>query len=257
MKAARECARSGSARALGQIVLIECLPDQRLHNSLAAHIQVLCSPVQVLQHAGSNVYVDPLNRLNHPALALEKMRDVFTLVGQPGNRISRNWSASFTSFLHTAVSPPSLRNIRSLIDPIRSKEQLLRLFETDAAPWIRGDHALDALAPLPRWMNPPIGNVRVDEEQLLRRHREELFGQRASFSELGVLFNLQFHESRFDSTRIGSKLSSGRLALTSPLSAWTHIVEPNQIDIFASTVLHNLEQIDETKGNPTREPTLE
>ena len=32
-----------------------------------------------------------------------------------------------------------LRNIRPLIEPIRSREQLLRLFETDAAPWIRSE----------------------------------------------------------------------------------------------------------------------
>ena len=30
-----------------------------------------------------------------------------------------------------------LWNIRPLIEPIRSREQLLGLFETDAAPWIR------------------------------------------------------------------------------------------------------------------------
>ena len=31
------------------------------------------------------------------------------------------------------------------------------------------------------------------------------------------------------------------------LSAWTHVVEPNQIDIFTFAVLRNLEQIDDTK----------
>ena len=64
MMAARESLRSGPARALGQIVLIKCLPDQRFDNSLAAHIEVLSSLVQFLQHAGSNVYVDSLDRLN-------------------------------------------------------------------------------------------------------------------------------------------------------------------------------------------------
>jgi hypothetical protein len=35
--------------------------------------------------------------------------------------------------------------------------------------------------------------------------------------------------------------------LTWLLSAWTHVVEPNQIDIFTFTVFRNLEQIDDTK----------
>jgi hypothetical protein len=51
-------------------------------------------------------------------------------------------------------------------------------------------------------------------------------------------------------TRPGSaeNFSSGGLALTRLLSAWTHVVEPNQIDIFAITVLRNLEKIDDTKA---------
>jgi hypothetical protein len=40
--------------------------------------------------------------------------------------------------------------------------------------------------------------------------------------------------------------SSNRFWLTWPLRAWTHVVEPDQIDILAFTVLGNFEQIDET-----------
>jgi hypothetical protein len=35
--------------------------------------------------------------------------------------------------------------------------------------------------------------------------------------------------------------------LTWALGAWTHVVEPNQIDIFARAVLGNLEQIDDAE----------
>jgi len=61
-------------------MLIESLADQRLDDRLAAHIEVVSSPIQFLQHAGSDVDVNTLNRLNHAALALEEMRNVLALV---------------------------------------------------------------------------------------------------------------------------------------------------------------------------------
>jgi hypothetical protein len=50
-------------------MLIESLPDQCLDDRLTAHIEVLSSLIQFLQHAGSDVYVNALNRLNHATLA--------------------------------------------------------------------------------------------------------------------------------------------------------------------------------------------
>jgi hypothetical protein len=48
-----------------------------------------------------------LYRLHHPALACEKTRDVFALIGQPGNRIGRSRPLSFTNVLPMIALPPS------------------------------------------------------------------------------------------------------------------------------------------------------
>lgn len=69
--------------ALCQIMLIESLPDQRLDNSLAAHVQVLSRLVEFLKHSRCDVHVHALNRLNHAAWAFEKMRNFLALIGQP------------------------------------------------------------------------------------------------------------------------------------------------------------------------------
>jgi hypothetical protein len=74
-------------------VLIERLPNQRFDNRLTADVQVLRSSVQFFQHGGRHVHVNPLNRLHHAALALEKMRYVFVLIrlvrdGVGGNRFA-------------------------------------------------------------------------------------------------------------------------------------------------------------------------
>lgn len=82
--------RLGPARTLGQIVLIESLPDQCLNDCLPAYVEILRRLVQFFQHAGCDVDIDPLYGLYHPALAREKMGDVFTLIGLPCNRIGRN-----------------------------------------------------------------------------------------------------------------------------------------------------------------------
>jgi hypothetical protein len=62
-------------------VLIECLADQGLDHGLAADIEVLSGSIQFLQHAGSDVDVDALNRLNHSPFALEEARNVLPLIG--------------------------------------------------------------------------------------------------------------------------------------------------------------------------------
>src|SRR5664280_801506 len=67
--------------ALRQVVLIESLPDQRLDDGLTAHVEVLSSLIQFLQHAGSNVHIDALNRLNHAALAFEETGNILALIG--------------------------------------------------------------------------------------------------------------------------------------------------------------------------------
>lgn len=88
-------------RTLGQIVLIERLPDQSFDDGLAAHVEVLSGLVQFFQHAARDVYIHSLQGLHHATLAFEKTGDVFTLIGQPGDRIGRNRRNRFMSFLHT------------------------------------------------------------------------------------------------------------------------------------------------------------
>jgi hypothetical protein len=91
--------------ALCQIVLIESLPDQRLDDRLAAHVEVLGSLIQLLQHAGRNVHVNALNRLNHAAFALEEMGNVLALIGETRDRIGRNRFGGVTNFPHIIGSP--------------------------------------------------------------------------------------------------------------------------------------------------------
>jgi hypothetical protein len=71
-------------------VLIEGLPDERLDYGLTAHVQVLRGLIQFLQHAGSDIHIHALNRLDHAALALEEMRNVLALIGQSRNRLGGN-----------------------------------------------------------------------------------------------------------------------------------------------------------------------
>ena len=67
--------------ALRQIMLIESLPNQRLDDCLTAHVEILSSPIQFLQHGRSEVHINALNRLNHATLAFEETRNVFPLIG--------------------------------------------------------------------------------------------------------------------------------------------------------------------------------
>jgi hypothetical protein len=62
-------------------VLIKSLSDQCLDYRLTAHVQVLSGLIQFFQHPGSDVHVHALNRLNHPALALEEPGNVLSLIG--------------------------------------------------------------------------------------------------------------------------------------------------------------------------------
>ena len=59
---------------------IETLPDQCFDDRLAAHVEILSCPVQFFQQAGRHVHVDPLDRLNHAALAFEEGGDVSALM---------------------------------------------------------------------------------------------------------------------------------------------------------------------------------
>src|SRR5437867_4107096 len=67
--------------ALCQVVLVESLTDQRLDDGLTAHVKVLSSLIQFLQHAGCEIHIHALNRLNHAALALEETGNVLALIG--------------------------------------------------------------------------------------------------------------------------------------------------------------------------------
>jgi hypothetical protein len=62
-------------------MLIESLPDQRLDDRLATHVEVLGRLIQLLQHACSDVQVNAPNRLHHAALSLEEMGNVLALIG--------------------------------------------------------------------------------------------------------------------------------------------------------------------------------
>ena len=67
--------------ALCQVVLVESLPDQRLDDGLTAHVKVLSSLIQFLQHAGREIHIHALNRLHHTALTPEKTGNVLALIG--------------------------------------------------------------------------------------------------------------------------------------------------------------------------------
>lgn len=73
--------RLRSPCSLCQVVLIESLPNQGLDDRLAAHVEVLSRLIQFLQHAGSDIHVNALNRLNHAASALEEVGNIFALIG--------------------------------------------------------------------------------------------------------------------------------------------------------------------------------
>ena len=68
-------------------MLIESLTHQRFDNGLPADVQVLSCLVQFLLHAGGDVHIDALNRLDHAAFSGEEMGDVFSPIGQPRNCI--------------------------------------------------------------------------------------------------------------------------------------------------------------------------
>jgi hypothetical protein len=64
-------------------MLIEGLPDQRLDHRLPAHIKLVRSPIEFLEHARSHVNINALNRLHHAAFPTEETGNVFSLIGQP------------------------------------------------------------------------------------------------------------------------------------------------------------------------------
>src|ERR1017187_8830745 len=67
--------------ALCQVMLIKGLPDQRLDNRLAAHVEGLCRLIQFRHHARRDVHVSPFNRLHHAPLSHEEMENVLALIG--------------------------------------------------------------------------------------------------------------------------------------------------------------------------------
>ena len=62
-------------------MLIKSLPDERLDHGLPADVEILSGPIQFFQHSRGLVYIDSLNRLNHPPLALKEARNVLPLIG--------------------------------------------------------------------------------------------------------------------------------------------------------------------------------
>jgi hypothetical protein len=66
---------------LRQVALIERLPDKRLDDSLAAHVEVPSGIIQFRQHGRSDVHVDALNRLNHATLAFKEFGNVLSSIG--------------------------------------------------------------------------------------------------------------------------------------------------------------------------------
>lgn len=81
--------------------------------------------------------------------------------------------------------------------------------------------------PAGRWRGPGSNH----REQALRSASQPLSRyQRRAFP-----VNLQFHPSRFDMRQSGSaaNLASGKFSLTWPCNPWTHVVEPNRVDILA------------------------
>jgi len=86
-----------------QLVLVECLPHQRLDHRLTADVQVASGLIKFFQHAGGEIHIDALNRLHHPSPALEKTGNVPPLISQTGDGLGANWLAMLTSFLHTRI----------------------------------------------------------------------------------------------------------------------------------------------------------
>src|ERR1700674_3117666 len=60
-------------------MLIKSLPDKRLDHGLAAHVEILSGAIQFFQHSRGQVYINALNRLDHPPLALKEARNVLPL----------------------------------------------------------------------------------------------------------------------------------------------------------------------------------
>ena len=81
-------------------MLVESLPDQRLDDSLAAHVEIPRRLIEFFQHARRNVDVHAPNRLNHEALAFEETGNILALIGQPRDCIGGNRGGRLTSFLH-------------------------------------------------------------------------------------------------------------------------------------------------------------
>ena len=64
-----------------QVVSVESLPDERFDDGLAAHVEIGRSLIEFLQHARGEIYVHPLNRLNHAPFALEEAGNVLPFLG--------------------------------------------------------------------------------------------------------------------------------------------------------------------------------
>src|SRR4029077_11679710 len=100
-------APDGFTTSSRHILLIECLPYQRLDHRLPADLQLLGCPVQFLEHSRRQINVHPLDWFHHPPRIGEEPGHIFALVGQTGRRLCRYWLSPSTSFVHRVAAPGS------------------------------------------------------------------------------------------------------------------------------------------------------
>ena len=97
------------SRPYRQVMPIESLPNQRLDDCLAAHVQIASCPVRFLRHVPRDVHIHALNRLHHPALALEGTGTFFLC--SAGRAITPAENAGIHPVPHRTGGRKSSRNI--------------------------------------------------------------------------------------------------------------------------------------------------
>jgi len=84
-------------------VLVECLPQVGLDNSLTADVQVTCHGIKLVEHFHGKIDVHPLDRSFYFARVGEMLRDVFTPIRTFGDLLG---GRDVRCFSDTAFAPP-------------------------------------------------------------------------------------------------------------------------------------------------------
>jgi len=160
------------AGSSGGLALVEGLADERFDDRLAADVELFGGDFQFFEHGGREIDVDALDGLHHFPGVGKKVGHVLAVICHAGDGLDGQGLSSRTRFLHRAsVLPESLsiesrddtapfgvladfkdhgiqvtanpadgamlsREIGTLIEVIRMKENLLCFLEADSAPRI-------------------------------------------------------------------------------------------------------------------------